>query len=220
MARSRRELFGGGLAIVTASAYPALAQEAVEQAATPGQRTGPFYPEVRAGETAVDLTRVAGRSERAIGSVVHVDGRLLDRRGQPIGSALILIWQADAKGRYGHSGDGGPAAADPGFGGHAMLRTAADGSFGLTTVRPGAYADNRSTSGLRTPHVHFEIIGETGRLITEMYFPDEQLNDTDANIAELVAKGGDPRLLMARLGDAPSGSAELALRWDVVLSER
>lgn len=132
---------------------------------------------------------------------------------------MVLVWQGDSRGRYGHSKDGGRAAADPNFRGHGMVRTAPDGSFTITTVRPGAYPDNRSISGLRTPHIHFEIIGEEGRLITEMYFPGEPLNLGDANIAELIGKGGDPALLTARLTGDPIADV-LDLSWEVILSQR
>lgn len=219
MARSRREFLAAGVSIPALLAAPGSAQEADTLPVTPHQRIGPFYPEVGPGENARDLTRVAGHGAQAKGRIVRVGGRVLDRSGRPIGSALVLVWQADFQGRYGHSRDGGPAAADPGFRGHELMRTGLDGSFTLTTIRPGAYADSRSASGLRTPHIHFEIIGETGRLITEMYFPGEPLNAPDANIAELKARGGDPASLTA-VRDGSEDADILALRWDVVLAER
>ena len=220
MIQSRRDFLAtAGLSLPAIGTIPALAQDVSAWPATPEQRTGPFYPEPLPGENALDLTRVVGQPGRARGQIVRVSGRLSDRSGRPIGSAIVLVWQADAQGHYGHSRDGGQAAADSSFRGHELLRTARDGSFSLTTVRPGAYADNRSASGLRTPHIHFEIIGEAGRLITEMYFPNEPLNALDANIAELKAKGGDPRLLTATPeGDVAADTT--ALRWNVYLSER
>lgn len=220
MARSRREfLAAAGASLPALLATPALAQEADALPVTPHQRIGPFYPEVRPDEHARDLTQIAGQDTRAKGRIVRVGGRVLDRSGRPIGSAMVLVWPADAQGRYGHSRDGGRAAADPGFRGHELMRTAPDGSFTLTTIRPGAYADSRSASGLRTPHIHFEIIGESGRLITEMYFPGEPLNAPDANIAELKARGGDPAALTA-IREGSEDADVLTLRWDVVLAER
>lgn len=198
-------------------AAPACAQDLT---ATPKQRIGPFYPPVDEGENRVDLTRRAGASRRAHGQLVEISGRVLDPHARPIGSALLLVWQADAMGYYDHPGDAARSQRDPAMAGHVVLRTARDGSFHLTTVKPGAYADDRSSSGLRTPHVHYEVIGEEGRLITEMYFPDEPLNARDANIAEMVAAGADPRLLTARLDGSAQESGAMALTWDIILSRR
>jgi len=219
MAHSRRELLAIAGVAPTLLSTAAAAQDPSLSQITPSQRIGPFYPEVRVGENEADLTRVADQQTRAKGRLVRVGGRVLDRSGAPVGSAVVLVWQADAHGRYGHSRDGGLAAADPGFAGHAMLRTDRDGGFVLSTIRPGAYADDRSITGLRTPHIHFEVIGEEGRLITEMYFPGEPLNDGDANIAEMKAAGADPALLTA----AREGTADadvMDLRWNVVLGLR
>lgn len=219
MTHSRRDLLAiAGVAPMLVS-VPAAAQDQGLSPVTPQQRIGPFYPEVLDGENMMDLTRIAGQSAPAKGRLVRVQGRVLDRSGAPVASAIVLLWQADTQGRYGHSRDGGLAAADPGFAGHAMLRTARDGGFVVNTIQPGAYADDRSASGLRTPHIHFEVIGEEGRLITEMYFPDEPLNQTDANIAEMRLAGADPALLTA----ARQGSIDadvMDLRWDVVLAAR
>ena len=32
---------------------------------------------------------------------------------------------------------------------------------------------------MRAPHIHFDVRGEVNRLVTQMYFADEALNDTD-----------------------------------------
>jgi len=48
---------------------------------------------------------------------------------------------------------------------------------------------------MRPPHLHFEVIGKINRVITQMYFPGEPLNDKDlllqsirANREGLIAK--------------------------------
>jgi protocatechuate 3,4-dioxygenase beta subunit len=33
---------------------------------------------------------------------------------------------------------------------------------------------------VRTPHIHFRVVGGADRLTTQMYFPGEKLNDRDA----------------------------------------
>lgn len=214
---SRRDLIAAAGAGLTGLGTPVAAQP---RTVTPPQRIGPFYPVVAEGESRVDLTRNGRASVPARGRVIDVAGRVLDPQGRPIGSALVLVWQADVAGRYDHPADAARSQRDAGLAAHALLRTTKDGAFHLRTVKPGAYADTRSRSGLRTPHIHYEIIGEEGRLITEMYFPDEPLNEADANIAEMIAAGADPRLLTARLDDATPPEGVMALRWEIVLSKR
>jgi protocatechuate 3,4-dioxygenase, beta subunit len=217
MLNSRRDLIVAVGASFAGLNAPAIAQE---RAPTPQQRIGPFYPVVGDNESQADLTLREGGSMRAIGQLVEVTGRVLDPSGMPVGSALVIVWQADAAGHYDHPADATRSQRDRGLAGHAIMRTARDGGFRLITVRPGPYPDERSRSGLRTPHIHFEIIGEEGRLITEMYFPDEPLNVADANIAEMVAAGADPRLLTARAQASAQPGIATSLCWDVVLNRR
>lgn len=214
---SRRDLIAAAGVGLAGLGTPVTAQP---RAVTPTQRIGPFYPVVAEAESRVDLTRKGSAYARAKGQVIDVSGRVLDPQGRPIGSAIVLVWQADAAGRYDHPADTARPQRDAALAGHALLRTTKEGTFHLRTVRPGAYADLRSRSGLRTPHIHYEIIGEEGRLITEMYFPEEPLNDADPNIAEMLAAGADPRLLTARLDDATPPEGVMSLRWDIVLSQR
>lgn len=181
---------------------------------TPPQSIGPFYPIVRPGENMADLTRVPGQAGRARGDLVEVRGAVKTLAGAPVRGAVVIIWQANAAGAYNHPGSQF-GSADPAFLGHAMLRTDRAGEFSLLTVRPGAYPDMPGT--LRTPHIHFEVIGEEARLITQMYFPGERLNAADRLLRELAAGGGDPRSVIAAAA-AERGREEAArLDWTVIL---
>jgi protocatechuate 3,4-dioxygenase beta subunit len=162
-----------------------------------------------AGHGDVDLTRLAGHSERASGQVIEVRGRLVDAGGAPIANAQIELWQANAAGRYAHPRDTSAAALDPNFQGYALLRTGADGGFNLTSIKPGAY----STAGqMRTPHLHWKFAAGARRLTTQMYFPGEALNDSDM----LIRRMRDPRALIAAAGGADEAGA-LGFDWTVVL---
>src|SRR6267143_4382814 len=80
---------------VVFSPRPAAAETALQR--TPDQILGPFYPLSELPQTA-DLTRVSGRSGRAAGQVLNVMGRVLNLAGEPVRSAKIEVWQANAHG--------------------------------------------------------------------------------------------------------------------------
>lgn len=200
--------------LVTATARSSAQPQAARP--TPPQMTGPFYPVVRPGESSVDLTRVAGRSDRAAGTPTEITGTVRTARGEPVASAIVLLWQANAAGRYSHPRDTRTEAPlDPAFLGHGMLRTDRQGAFRIVTVRPGAYPD--AQIGMRTPHIHYEIIGEEGRLITQMYFPGEPLNEKDALLRRTAASGDAAALIARPLPGSEPGVARFA--WDIVLEQ-
>ena len=209
MQLSRRHVMVGATALV-GSAVAASAQRLVP---TSSQDLGPFYPVLHPRDSDADLTRVRGARGIARGTPINVVGRILDRRGNPVRGATIELWQANAVGRYDHPGDTQSVGAlDPNFQGYAMLATDRDGNFKFRTIKPGAY---KIPGDMRTPHIHLDIKGRTERLITQMYFPGEALNDSD-----LLLKNADPResvivRAMERLSGDPGAAA---YAWNVVLA--
>ena len=199
-----RRSFTAGLVTIAATAKPSFAQPIPDwwTRITPDEVPGPFYPVLKPAENDADLTRLHGRDAQAAGEIVTVEGRILDRHMQPIPNARLELWQANMHGRYAHPNTGNPAPLDPNFQGYADLRADAGGNWRITTVKPGAYAD-------RTRHIHFDVTGRSGRLVTQMYFDDEAaLNAADPFLRK---QGGRGKLLIAeRL-------AERAYRWDIVL---
>jgi protocatechuate 3,4-dioxygenase beta subunit len=68
---------------------------------------------------------------------------------------------------------------------------------------------------MRTPHIHFDIRGRSERLVTQMYFPGEALNASDA-----LLRTADPREsviaeAIPRLSGDPGAAA---FQWTVVLA--
>jgi protocatechuate 3,4-dioxygenase beta subunit len=186
--------------------------EPVAHAATPAETAGPFYPADTNIERDADLTRLAGRSERAAGLVIEVRGRVLDLDGRPVSGAHVELWQATAGGRYDHPSDAAnPASLDPNFQGYAVVEAGADGGFSFTTIRPGGYLVDRQ--GPRTPHFHWKIHASGRDLTTQSYFPDEPANETDFVIR---AMGADVRHLIARAG-APGVEGVPGFDWDVIV---
>ena len=124
---------------------------------------GPFYPLELPLDQDNDLTRVAGRSGHAKGTIVDVGGRLLDEAGRPLAGVRIEIWQVNAYGRYHHPHDDQDKPWDPDFQGFGRTVTDADGAYRFRTVRPVAYPG-------RAPHIHFALSDRRfATFYTQMY---------------------------------------------------
>jgi protocatechuate 3,4-dioxygenase beta subunit len=121
---------------------------------------------------------------------------------------LVEVWQADQHGRYRHPGQTAQPS-DPCFAGCAAQRTRNLGRYGFWTLKPGAYRDGKTH---RAPHLHFQVTGRDYRLVTQMFFPDEPLNDRD----HWYRASRSPELLVARV--ARKSPRVLAFTWDIVLA--
>lgn len=145
---------------------------------TPAEVEGPFYPVADQADKDADMTRITGHTGVAKGEAIIVEGTITDISGNPVADAVIDVWQANAAGRYNHPRDPNPAPRDPDFQGWAVIRSDADGHYRFRTVKPGAYPATKTW--MRPPHIHFKISGKGFRtLITQMYFPNELLNEAD-----------------------------------------
>lgn len=214
---SRREVLGAALAggaVALASARDVLAQTVRR---TPSQILGPFYPLAKPLDQDADLTMISGRQGRALGEVIHISGRVLNRFGQPVQGARVEIWQANKHGRYTHPSDNNPEPLDPNFEGYALLTTDADGRYSFKTIKPGSYPDGAS-GARRAPHIHFDVSGRVNRLVTQMYFSEEALNDDDRFLRTAAA---NRERLIVRLGPSPAGLGRdsLSASWDIVLHD-
>jgi protocatechuate 3,4-dioxygenase beta subunit len=176
---------------------------------TPSRDIGPFYPVGHRGDADSDLTLLNGRKGRAAGQIIEVIGQVLNKRGNPVQGAVIELWQANAAGRYAHPADNNPTALDPNFQGFAKLKTDRAGGYRYTTVKPGAYPDGDNSP--RPPHIHLDITGRADRLVTQMLFPGEPLNETD----DVVPQWARDRLIAKVLGQGVNGTPRYG--WDVVL---
>jgi len=213
---SRRRVLGmagalGGLAMF-GSASSALAQ-ALRR--TPDQILGPFYPVVKPLHQGADLTTIPGKPGRAAGQVIHVMGRVINSHGQPVQGARVEIWQANTHGRYTHPSDTNPAPLDPNFEGFAVLTTDAEGRYRIKTIKPGAYPAGPD-SRMRPPHIHFDVTGKSNRLVTQMYFAGEPLNDKDPF---LQGTGAGKERLIVPLRPPTQGlepDSRVAV-WDIIL---
>jgi protocatechuate 3,4-dioxygenase, beta subunit len=126
-----------------------------------------------------DLTRQ--HEGEPIGERITVSGRVLDTEGKPLRATLVEIWQANAAGRYAHRSDRWPAPLDPNFSGAGRCVTDEEGRYRFTTIKPGAYPWGNGENTWRPAHIHFSLLGRAflQRLVTQMYFPGDQLLELD-----------------------------------------
>lgn len=149
--------------------------------ATPSQTLGPFFALglIQAGDD--DLACRTPGGPRAEGQPIVVSGRVLDEEGRPVRKALIEVWQANCRGKYEHPDDITQALPDPNLKAFGRMLTAEDGSYRFRSIKPGAYPNPGYDNWMRPPHIHYSVFaaGVMQRLITQMYFPNEPLNDID-----------------------------------------
>jgi protocatechuate 3,4-dioxygenase, beta subunit len=175
--------------------------------------TGPFYPQLKPRDTDADLALIRGHRQRAAGQVVQLSGRVVNLRGEPVRNARIEIWQANTHGRYAHASDPHTELAiDPNFQGYAVLRTDRDGRYAFTTIKPGPYPTARGD--MRAPHIHFDIHGAVDRKVTQLFFPNEPLNDQDRHL-QAVRR---PETLIASVSAPSSDDSVLVASWDIFLT--
>jgi protocatechuate 3,4-dioxygenase alpha subunit len=176
---------------------------------TPSQTVGPFFgvcfhPGGRPQNVlAGDLTE---------GEQIRLEGTVLDGARQPVGDALVEIWQANAHGRYRHPMDAGPARLDPAFSGFGRCPTDPSGLFYFDTVKPGAI--HRADGGLQASHINVAVFAR-GMLVhafTRIYFAGDAL-DTDPVLTSVDRSRRDT--LVAGRVDAPDG--RIVYRWNIHL---
>jgi len=188
--------------------------------ATLSEITGPTreWPRLM-GASAADLT--AGFKGEPLGERIVVSGRVVDEDGRPVRRSMIEIWQANAAGRYVHEKDQHPAPLDPNFVGAGRVETGDDGTYRLTTIKPGAYPWANHDNAWRPAHIHFSLFGPGfgTRLVTQMYFPGDPLLELDP-IANSVAPDARDRMVSRFDLDTTIPEFALGYRFDFVLRGR
>ena len=175
---------------------------------TPPQILGPFYPFMHKPTESGDLTG-GGKAE---GTVLYLSGRVVNKKGEPVVGARVEIWQANSHGRYAHPNDDTGEPLDPNFHGFAVTQTDAQGHYAFKTVRPKAY--RVTADRWRPAHIHFNVLGKTEQLVTQMYFVGEEWNATDSWLNSAARKDAlivDPK---PAAGKEPGA---LAVTFDIVL---
>jgi protocatechuate 3,4-dioxygenase beta subunit len=166
---------------------PGYAQSAQRWPAQPLARRSHSISEL-SGPTQLQKRLAPGRGElagygetRAIGQLIHIGTRVVDEDGAPVSGALVEIWHCNAAGKYIHPNDTHDAPVDPNFYGAARMVADETGLVELRTIKPAAYPVPDANGWWRPPHVHFSVSGRVwlSRLVTQMFFPGEPLNEHD-----------------------------------------
>jgi protocatechuate 3,4-dioxygenase, beta subunit len=200
----------------TASRWPA--EPLVRRPQTRSELSGPRELARRLPAQHRDL---AGEgAKRALGQLIHLRARIVDEDGAPLRGALVEVWHCNAAGKYIHPNDTNDAPADPNFYGAARLVAGESGLIELRTIKPGAYPVPDTGGWWRPPHIHFSVWGRVwlSRLVTQMFFPGEPLNETDY-ILNAVPDPQARNRCIARLAPTEKGPAN-ALVYDYQLVVR
>ena len=177
---------------------------------TPSQTIGPFL--------AIGLPWPDGPSVVPPGTpgTIEITGKVFDGAGAPVPDALVETWQADPDSRFDHPDDprGAVPPAVAGFRGFGRSATDADGYYRISTLRPGALPC--PDGGTEAPHLDVSVFarGLLDRVVTRIYFPDEQ----DANAADpVLAAIADPVRRRTLIAVADSARPASAFRFDIWL---
>ncbi len=179
--------------------------------------TGPLLGHDRVAELDHDLTQQ--HEGEPLGERIIVSGRVLDSNGKPVPNTLVELWQANAAGRYLHSGDRHPAPLDPNFSGTGRCMTDSEGNYRFITIKPGAYPWRNHDNAWRPAHIHFSLFGQafTQRLITQMYFPGDPLFYQDPIFHSVRDPKARERMISRFDLDTTVPEWALSYKFDIVL---
>ena len=171
---------------------------------TPSQTVGPFF-HIGLHEDGGEQLVPSGHPH-----AIQVLGVIFDGEGNPVDDALIELWQANRHGRYDHPADDREEIPlEPGFRGFGRGGTDASGGYRFVTVKPGPVP--HPDGGMQAPHIDVSVFarGLLKRVVTRIYFPDEQ----EANESDPVLSSVEPARRAALVARAEDG----ALRFDIHL---
>ena len=174
---------------------------------------GPFYPPKLPLDTDNDLLIVNDSITPAIGEITHLNGRLLDAKGDPIRNATIEIWSVDHDGVY-LAERSRREKSDANFQGFGRFLTGSTGEYYFRTIKPVVYP------GRQAPHIHFKIKVK-GRdpwkhiCSSKAIHPGNQRDGVFRRIRET----GRDSVMVAFEPVPESRNGELAARFDIVMGE-
>jgi protocatechuate 3,4-dioxygenase, alpha subunit len=172
---------------------------------TPSQTIGPFLHIELPYEGEEQLVRPNHPG------AIRLLGTVTDGQGDAVDDALIEVWQANAAGRYAHPEDSREdIPLEEGFTGFGRCATDHEGRFEFLTVKPGPVPgpDGRT----QAPHIDVSLFarGLLNRLVTRIYFPDEEEANSADPILSLIEDESARQTLIAKQEDG-------ALRFDIRL---
>lgn len=209
MDRTRRTFLAGSVA--GSLYYPVPGAYAEQLQLTPMQTEGPFYPDKLPLDTDNDLIVINDAITPATGEITWLNGRILDRAGDPVRNATVEIWQCDQNGAYLHSGTTNRDKRDSNFQGFGRFVTGSKGEYLFRTIKPVPYPG-------RTPHIHFAV-KQRGRdkFTTQCYIKGHAKNSTDGVLRGLKEGPGKDSLMTEFVPLAGSRAGELTAKFDIII---
>ena len=117
---------------------------------------------------------------------------------------------------------GKDAPLDPHFTGMGQTLTDEEGLYRFITIRPGSYPWKNHYNAWRPQHIHFSLFGPAfaTRLVTQMYFPGDPLQEFDP-IFNSIPDDAARKSLISKF-DWGTTTPEIALgfRFDIILRGR
>ena len=221
------------MAIVIAPRPPHTQPQGVVPGYAQTARRWPAQPLVRRPHTAAELAGpavarrleplaadLAGKGDRrAIGQLIRLRVRVVDEDGAPLPGTVVEAWHCNAAGKYIHPNDRHDAPVDPNFYGAARLIAGEGGLVELRTIKPGAYPVPDTDGWWRPPHIHFSVWGRVwlSRLVTQMFFPGDPLNEADAILNAIRDPEARARCIARHV---PSRTHELLYDYELVVRGR
>jgi protocatechuate 3,4-dioxygenase alpha subunit len=145
---------------------------------TPSQTIGPFLAIALPWADGPDVVAPSTPGQ------ITITGYVRDGAGVAVPDAMLETWQADPAGRFDHPDD--PRGAIHGFRGFGRCPTADDGSYWISTLKPGPLP--LPDGGTEAPHINVSIFarGLLDRVVTRIYFADSD-NSADPVLAAIDA---------------------------------
>jgi len=158
-------------------------------------------------------------AKRALGQLIRLRVRVVDEDGAPLPGTVVEAWHCNSAGKYIHPNDSHDAPVDPNFYGAARMLAGEGGLVELRTIKPGAYPVPDTNGWWRPPHIHFSVWGRVwlSRLVTQMFFPGEPLNEADAILSAIRDPGARSRCIASLV---PSATSEMVFDYQIVVRGR
>ena len=191
--------------------------------ATPSTVEGPFHI-----PNAPSISNGGNMAEGAPGIPCFVTGAVRGLGGEPVGGAMLDLWQTDGEGLYEDQREvNGPWM-------RGLYRSQPDGSYAIRTVAPiaytipmdgtvGALMERTNISHMRPAHIHFAIIAPGyDTCVTHLFQQGDEFIETD------VVYGVKAPLIVEFVkkppGKAPTGETLATpfyeVRYDFVLQQK
>ncbi|ONI80851.1 protocatechuate 3,4-dioxygenase subunit alpha [Saccharothrix sp. ALI-22-I] len=179
---------------------------------TPSQTVGPFF---RHGLEWEDGPYVVPEGTPG---AFRIEGTVFDGAGLPVPDAVIETWQADPDGRFDHPDDPRGAVRWKDFRGFGRSATDPDGRYSVLTVKPGPLPV--PGGGQEAPHLNVSVFcrGMLVRLVTRIYFPDEEEANTADPVLTSIDDPARQATLVAEIAEStPTETIPLGYRFDIHL---